>query len=598
MLINVLLVEDNPGDRRLIQEALKATSINGFSLECADRLSAGLEKLSARKPDAVILDLALPDSQGLDTFSSVYAQAPDVPIVVLTGLKDEQLAVQAVRAGAQDYLVKNEAAGGTLVRSLLYAIERHRAEAARGRLAAIVESADEAILGASCEGVIQSWNRGAERLYGYTASEIIGRSASLLVPPDRMNEAASLLDRTNRGERIEHYETIRVRKDGRLIDISVMLSPIMGASGRVRGVSAIARDITETKKAQMAVQRERQRLLDVLETLPAMICLLTPDYHVPFANRSFRQRFGESNGRRCYEYCWKRTTPCEFCESFEALKTGQPHHWEVNAPDGTVIDAYDFPFADADGSLLVLEMDMDITERKRMEEELRQLPVHLLEAQEEERRRIARELHDSTVQNLAAIKLNLSLVEQSTPLPNAAQELLAETSALAGQCFNELHDVSYLLHPPLLDDLGLTTTLEHFVDGYQRRSGISVALDIVPDLGRLPRDMEIALFRVAQECLINVHRHSGSSTASVRIARDSAGISLEVSDSGRGAPERSTEKGKERTPGHGVGIQGMRERVKALGGRFEFHSGTGGTTVRVQLPFLKAQSKSSSPTAS
>ena len=108
--------------------------------------------------------------------------------------------------------------------------------------------------------------------------------------------------------------------------------------------STIARDITERNRAEAAVLAERKRLFDVLETLPAMIRLLTPDYHVVFANRSSRGKFGEPNGRRCYEYCFGRTGPCEFCETFNVLKTGRPHHWELNLRDGSVIAAYDFPF--------------------------------------------------------------------------------------------------------------------------------------------------------------------------------------------------------------------------------------------------------------
>ncbi|MGE5457080.1 MAG: PAS domain S-box protein, partial [Methanococcaceae archaeon] len=129
-------------------------------------------------------------------------------------------------------------------------------------------------------------------------------------------------------------------------------------------------DITEMKQAHMIVQAERQRLFNALETLPVMICMLTPDYHVAFANRSFREKFGESEGRHCYKYCFGLTKPCEFCESYKVLETGQPHHWEVTGPDGSVIDAYDFPFTDIDGSPLILEMEIDITEHRKAIETL------------------------------------------------------------------------------------------------------------------------------------------------------------------------------------------------------------------------------------
>ena len=255
VLIHVLMLEDNPGDRRLIQEALKAGGASRFKLDWAERLSAGIEKLNAHKPDVIILDLSLPDSQGLETFTRVYAQAPDVPVVVLTGMTDEEVAVQAVRAGAQDYLVKSDAGGGTLVRALLYGIERHRAEAARAHLAAIVESSDDAIVSKSCDGVIQSWNRGAEKLYGYTAMEIIGQPITLLSPADRMDEIEAFLERITRGERVENYETVRVHKNGRRIDVSVSISPITDASGRLIGVSTIARDITERKQAEEEIRK-------------------------------------------------------------------------------------------------------------------------------------------------------------------------------------------------------------------------------------------------------------------------------------------------------------------------------------------------------
>ena len=139
----------------------------------------------------------------------------------------------------------------------------------------------------------------------------------------------------------------------------------------------------ERQKAEDALKAERQRFFAVLETLPPMICLLTPDYHVAFANRSFRERFGESQGRCCYDYCFGRSSPCDFCETYSVLKTGQPHRWEVNGPGGSVIEAYDFPFTDVDGTPMILEMDLDITAAKRAKEALEKANAYnrsLLEA--------------------------------------------------------------------------------------------------------------------------------------------------------------------------------------------------------------------------
>lgn len=149
---------------------------------------------------------------------------------------------------------------------------------------------------------------------------------------------------------------------------------ILGEAGvKTGGTSKSLKESEVHRSIAEAVERERKRLFDVLENLPAMICLLTPDYHVVFANRSFREKFGESNGKHCYEYCFGNTEPCKFCESYKVLETGKPHHWEVTSPDGRTIDVNDVPFTDADGSLMILEMDVDITERKLAEEKISHL---------------------------------------------------------------------------------------------------------------------------------------------------------------------------------------------------------------------------------
>lgn len=164
------------------------------------------------------------------------------------------------------------------------------------------------------------------------------------------------------------------------------------SDGSVRRMGGIVQDITarklaeetlrhreEERKITEALRAERQRLFNILESLPAMVCLLTSDYHVAFANRAFRELFGESQGRHCYDYRYGRSEPCEFCESYKVLETGQPHHWEVTTPTGNVIDVYDHPFTDVDGSPMILEMDFDITERRKAEAELMQHREHLEE---------------------------------------------------------------------------------------------------------------------------------------------------------------------------------------------------------------------------
>jgi PAS domain S-box-containing protein len=244
--------------------------------------------------------------------------------------------------------------------------ELNARESAR-RLASIVNSSIDAIIGETFDGIVTSWNPGAEAIYGYSAEEMVGENAIRVIPPDRREEYEGSLRRVREGECIRLYETARTRKDGKTIFVSLSIGSIRDTKGKIVGAFTIARDISEKKRAEAALAAERRRFEAVLDSLPVMICLLRPDYSVAFANRSFRKQFGDPGEQKCYELCFGKTAPCEFCKSFEVFKSGQPIDWEVVTNDGRMIHAFDFPFVDSDGSPLVLEMDVDITDRKRAE---------------------------------------------------------------------------------------------------------------------------------------------------------------------------------------------------------------------------------------
>jgi PAS domain S-box-containing protein len=229
-----------------------------------------------------------------------------------------------------------------------------------------------------------------------------------------------------------------------------------------------------------------------------------------------------------------------------------------------------------------LEVNTDITERKRAEEGLRTISGRLLQMQDEERRRIARELHDSAGQTLVALDMNLSSIRREAKLSPQALKTCNESLDLVKALSRELRTISHLLHPPLLDEAGLPSAVRWYVEGFAERSKINVSLELDADLGRLSSECETAIFRIVQECLTNIHRHSGSPTASIRISRNPREVKVEVRDQGKGISAQ-----KQRNSGsmkRGVGIQGMQERVRQLGGRLEIHSGKDGTTVVAILP--------------
>jgi PAS domain S-box-containing protein len=244
------------------------------------------------------------------------------------------------------------------------------------------------------------------------------------------------------------------------------------------------------------------------------------------------------------------------------------------------------PLRDEQGNIIKwYGVSIDIQDRKQAEQELQRLSGQLLRLQEEERRRIARELHDSTGQDLVALATALSQLHSSVPTPNRKlRKLASQCQALADQCIREVRTLSYLLYPPMLDESGLEDAIRHYMGGFTERTGIEVELEISPRLGRLKPHVELALFRVVQESLTNIQRHSGSHEAKIRIERDEEKIMLEIADKGSGITGSLRRLNGKIPVGLGVGIPSMHERATQIGGQLAIESSKRGTTVRVTIP--------------
>ncbi|HEY7352375.1 MAG TPA: sensor histidine kinase [Terriglobales bacterium] len=241
--------------------------------------------------------------------------------------------------------------------------------------------------------------------------------------------------------------------------------------------------------------------------------------------------------------------------------------------------------AELSRALARFESEMKV--RKRAEEQLRQLSVRLMNLQDEERRRIARDLHDTAGQTLAAIKMISATIQQSAAGSPEILHLIDEINSFTDEALQEIRTTSYLLHPPLLDESGIASAARWFVEGFAKRSGVQAQCEIAEQMERPPRNHELVLFRVLQESLTNIHRHSGASESNVKLDLEAGWIKLEVADNGHGIPEDRLKRLTEAEGSTGVGLIGMRERVYELGGRLEIDSGADGTTVRVALPMQK-----------
>jgi two-component system sensor histidine kinase UhpB len=406
----------------------------------------------------------------------------------------------ATHEALTDCILNDPQTRDTVTQSLLDELPalRLQADKAIGLLAAIVDSSDDAIVSKTLEGIITSWNAGAERLFGYTASEAVGQHISLIIPINRLDEETVIIDRIKKGERLEHFDTVRVRKDRTPIDISLTISPLREASGKIIGASKIARDITERKRIERELRESEERYRTLADAL---------DTQVQFRTRDLERRHSQ----------------------------------------------------------------------------LRELSSRLMESQDAERRHIARELHDSAGQTLVVLTLQLAqFVEDATHEAPQLAKKASEIEQAVQQLSRELRTTSYLLHPPLLDESGISSALRWYVQGLAERSSLEVDLQISENFGRLPSEMELLIFRLVQESLTNIHRHSGSKTALIQLEREENNILVKVEDNGSGmSPERLAQI---QSQGTGVGIRGMRERVRHFHGDLVVDSDSLGTRVCARLP--------------
>jgi two-component system NarL family sensor kinase len=227
---------------------------------------------------------------------------------------------------------------------------------------------------------------------------------------------------------------------------------------------------------------------------------------------------------------------------------------------------------------------------RESENSLRQLSLRLLKTQDEERRRIGRELHDSVGQYLVGLKMKVdSLKSAAEGNHRVDTNQLEECSQLTEEAIKEVRTISYLLYPPMLEELGLKSAIPWYLDGFTMRSGIKTAFEVSPDFDRIPGDLELALFRILQECLTNVHRHSGSPKATVQLLTENQAAILQVIDEGNGTQSKNWEdRGQDRTGAFGLGLRGMNERVRQLGGDLQISSSQRGTTVTASVPIPEA----------
>jgi PAS domain S-box-containing protein len=449
----------------------------------------------------------------------------------------------------------------TLARQLGFAIERMRAEGVSQRLVAIVESSSDAIVSKDLTGVILTWNRGAERIFGYRAEEVIGKPITILIPPDRLDEEPGILARIQRGELVDHFETIRRRKDGRLIDISLTISPVRNAEGKVVGASKIARDITERKEVEAKLHDSERQLKELLAAIPAAI--YTTDVHgkITYFNEAAVALAGRTPTLGSDKWCvtWKlyrpdgTPLPHDECPMAVALKEGRPiRNAEAVAerPDGTRVPfiPYPTPLRDAKGNVVgAINMLVDVSERKQAETQQRVL---------------FNELNHRVKNNMQLLQSLLRLAGKQTD--NAeAQRVLSDASgriaamAAAQQILYATTDATRFGAEQFLAAVCQTA-----------RQVLSPNVSITCEAAEveLANDVAMPLALILNELLTNSIKHGASASGEINIrvglVRDDDSFRLYVEDDGPGFDLSAVRQ-------RSSGLQLVQGLTRQLGGKFE-----------------------------
>jgi PAS domain S-box-containing protein len=535
-----------------------------FPSESWHQLSTAMEEAS-RSGSFRELDLELVRADGSRGWVSVRA----------LGVRDAKNRVTFLRGTIQDIT------------------ERKREEEARSQLASIVESSDDAIISKNLDGIIVSWNQGAEHIFGFSEADAVGKPITILIPPEHREEEQTILQKARAGENVEHFETVRVTKQGKEIDVSLTVSPVRDATGQIVGASMIARDITDRKRGEQALIESERRFRLMANTAPVMIWTSGPDKLCDYFNQSWLEFTGRplmaevGNGwaegihpedlTKCLD---TYTTAFDARQPFEMQYRLRRHdgeyRWIIDA--GVPRFSGDNSFAGYIGSCI------DITDRKFAEEALSTVGRRLMEAQEEERSRIARELHDDINQRLALLANQIQEFEQATSAKNtsAPPRGLQELWQLTNEIATDIQQISHQLHPSKLHFLGLAAAVRDLCRECSQQHKIKVEC-VVQDL---PKDLEentsLSLFRTVQESLRNAVKHSHARHVKVELTCHSSLVQLRVSDDGNGFnPEDLRSK-------HGLGLISMKERLRSVGGELSIWSKPSlGTQVEGRVPVAK-----------
>lgn len=633
----VLVADDNSDMRTYLTRLLAGH----FQVETVADGQAALDRMRQSPPDLLLSDAMMPRVDGLELIRQLRADTSlhDIPVILLSARAGEESRLEGVETGADDYLVKPFSA-----RELVARVEGHvkmhrlRSEAKERQRQLALEF--EALLNQAPVGIylldgdlrIRQVNTAAMPVFS-SIPDLIGRDLESVVRLVRGKARAAEVVPIFRntlltGESYEAPHSVEYEADDgakQYFDWRVDRIPLPDGG---YGVVCYFRDVSEQVRAHSSIVESEQRLRIATDAAQLGIWHWYPDedratwendqmYEImgrpralgPVSSTEFREKFLHPDHAEAFAEKLTQSLQTgerfhfqariyrgdgqlrwlEFTGQFELKVDGSRHRLL-----GTAQDISERKFIEESYRKLAEDLDLEVRARTRdledrnfeilrQAEQLRELSRSVLQAQDKERRHIARELHDSAGQTLAVLSMSLGqLVRETKTRDERLAGIAEQAEALAQQLNKEIRTTSYLLHPPLLDESGLGSALHWYARGLSQRTGLKIELNIPEDFGRIPRDLELAVFRMVQESLTNIHRHSEAKSARIAIAQQDHHVVVDVQDDGRGmSPARLSEI---RSGGSGLGIRGMRERMHQFLGQMDIQSNSSGTRVSVTIP--------------
>ena len=592
--INILMLEDSPADVEIIRRVLDKSGIPVEYVFC-DTKNAFCDAL-ATGPDIILADNSLPQFSGPEALDIARAMNPRAPFILVTGTVSEEFAVSIMKRGADDYILKDRlerlpSAIEAVLKQRTVEKEHAEATAQQALYAAIVSSSDDAIISKTLDGHITSWNHGAEKLFGYTAAEVVGQPITLLIPEELRYEEPAIMDNIKKGKRVDHYETWRVRKNGSLVAISLTISPVTDKKGQVIGASKIARDITGRKAATLQKEFEHNNLHALINNTADLIWSVDREYRLITYNKAFDRMVRVLTGSiplqgssvlmegvgtetlQRYGGYYRRAFAGETFTETEHLTTPVESWLEISFS----------PIRRESEIIGTACFSRDITARKKTEEALQTLQERehirlteaMLAAQEKERNAIGIELHDNVSQLLVGTNLLLSLVRNNPP---KHLHMLSDCMDNIKKAVDENRKIAHELVTPDQASESLLQQIGRLCQTMLEPAGIKTSIHNEGFSEALVDDTrKLAVYRILQEQCTNIVKHARASLVAFSLSTSNDIFTLRVMDDGIGAERAGIV--------NGIGLQNMISRLSVLGGALSVDTQPGsGFALQVRIP--------------